>query len=369
MLKRPTLWIIPLLFLSSLGGCVSPIAMHRAVLEYDRTVSRVETELLLLNIARVRHYHPVHFTAVSHIAATFDFRVTSSVLGFPFEAFSSGVPPLRLMLGSSAAENPTISIIPLQGEEFTQRILTPMDETKFEFLAHQGIDPAIILRLIARGIILDGYDESGFLLNQPHLEEEYREFRRRILHLSSLNLSRQLHIGAIRFMNGPEPVIGRIAITNYPLATLSEEERQSMQEKAQHYPRNFILVDIRPGAPGGDYPFHGVIKLRNFKAILGFIGRGIAEEPEFHVDKDPRTGQVLVNPPKTLAIRETLSPPDDAVFLVQEQGLWYSVDPAPEGEKRFSKWNREAFDVLYQLFQMTVTDVTRVPAPIITIAK
>src|SRR5882672_4634381 len=35
-----------------LTGCLSPIAMHRAVIEYDRTVSYVEADLLLLNIAR-----------------------------------------------------------------------------------------------------------------------------------------------------------------------------------------------------------------------------------------------------------------------------------------------------------------------------
>src|SRR5678816_2087933 len=69
--------IIPL----DLTGCLSPIAMHRAVIEYDRTVHRVEAELLLLNIARARHYRPVHFTAVTSVAATFDFRVKAGVLG------------------------------------------------------------------------------------------------------------------------------------------------------------------------------------------------------------------------------------------------------------------------------------------------
>ena len=57
-----------------LSGCVSPVAMHRAVLEYDWTVNRIETELLLLNIARTRYHEPIHFMAVSNIAATFDFR-------------------------------------------------------------------------------------------------------------------------------------------------------------------------------------------------------------------------------------------------------------------------------------------------------
>src|ERR1051325_9723 len=64
-----------------LTGCLSPIAMHRAVIEYDRTTSRVEAELLLLNIARARHYRPVHFTAVSSVAATFDFRVSAGITG------------------------------------------------------------------------------------------------------------------------------------------------------------------------------------------------------------------------------------------------------------------------------------------------
>ena len=34
-----------------------------------------------------------------------------------------------------------------------------------------------------------------------------------------------------------------------------------------------------------------------------------------------------------------------------------------------ARWNREAFQLLYLLFQMTVTDVPRVGVPSITIAK
>ena len=64
-----------------LSGCLSPIAMHRAVIEYDRTVSYVEADLLLLNIARARYHRPVHFTAVSSVAATFDFRTSAGISG------------------------------------------------------------------------------------------------------------------------------------------------------------------------------------------------------------------------------------------------------------------------------------------------
>ncbi len=68
-----------LLCVTFLSGCASPVALHRAVLEYDWTVNRIETELLLLNIARTRYHEPIHFTVVSSIAATFDFRVNTGI--------------------------------------------------------------------------------------------------------------------------------------------------------------------------------------------------------------------------------------------------------------------------------------------------
>ena len=75
------------------SGCVSQVAMHRAVLEYDWTVNRIETELLLLNIARTRYHEPIHFTAVSSIAATFDFRVNTG-----FTGLLAGSPGARLVV-------------------------------------------------------------------------------------------------------------------------------------------------------------------------------------------------------------------------------------------------------------------------------
>ena len=111
----------------SLTGCLSPIALHRAVLEYDRTVSQVEAELLLLNIARARHHRPVHFTAVSSVAAAFDFRTNIGIRG----GFGPSTDPSERPLieyGASVAENPTVTIIPISGEEFTKRILRPLEE-------------------------------------------------------------------------------------------------------------------------------------------------------------------------------------------------------------------------------------------------
>ena len=384
--------------LVGLTGCLSPVAMHRAVLEYDRTVSRVEAEMLLLNIARARYLQPTHFTAISSVAATFDFRVNTGVTGVFAE--NPGTDAFSLTLGSSVAENPTVTIIPIQGEEFTQRILTPMDETKFKFLVHQGIEPAIILRLMVRGIQLEEQGGTAFFLNLPHRTEEYAEFRRRILHLSSLNLARQLHVGPLifeetwpmpkeraptlgEFLQASEKgyqwivtgsgktyalkkkVTGRIAITNYNPDQLPNEERWRLHESAQRHPRNMVLVDIRPDGPGGAYPFRGFIKLRSFNAIIEFLARGIADEPEFPVGKDPRTERHPPNPVRTMELLESAVTPPGASFSVEHEGLAYSLVARSE----HADWNMEAFRVLNHLYQMTVTDVARVPSPQITISK
>ena len=299
--------------------------MHRAVLEYDRTVSQVEAELLLLNIARARHHRPVHFTAVSSVAATFDFRTNIGIRGGIGPSTDSTERPLNLEYGTSVAENPTVTIVPISGEEFTKRILRPLEESHFGFLAHEGFDINMILRLMARGMILeDGEKGRVVLFNAPARHDEYAAFRQRLLHLTSLQQARALYIEPLSY-DEPFPVamdraltpaevvaaldkgyrssmknlnsqiltrkvVGRLAITNYEPWRLSNEERHRLNEEIERFPVDYVFVDIRSGHPGGEWPMRGVIQLRSFNAIIGFVARGISEEPAFHVDPDPRTG-------------------------------------------------------------------------------
>lgn len=401
-IRAPNLTIIVsiLCLILSLTSCISPVILDQAVLQYDEAVNQTQSKMLLLNIARARHYLPTHFTSVSNIAATYNFEVNAGITGGVIEEGDT----LFGVLGGSAAENPTISIIPFQGEEFTKRLLTPTDETKFEFLFHREADMGILLRLMATAIFFEEDGKRVIYRNDPRYPGEYTEFRRRVLHLSYLDESQKLDVGAIQYEEewpipkGQPPssqdlinalesgfsweideegkayilskkLTGRMLIANYDPDQLSNKERRKLQDRAQQFPRYFILVDIRPGYPGGDYPFQGWIKLRNFNGIIEFIARGIADSPEFDVVKDARTGPVLRNPAKTLDIKETNREPLDAALTVGFRGKVYSIANKPDEEGIFGKWDREAFEVLYQLFQMTVTDLTRVPVPPITISK
>ena len=126
-----------------------------------------------------------------------------------------------------------------------------------------------------------------------------------------------------------------------------------------------MSFDIRPGHIGGEYPLKGYFRLRSFNTILNFLGRSLGEDPEYHVDKDPRTPAVHENPVHTMELLLSDSAPSGVDLSIQSYGTYYAVNTSGP----LARWNCEAFQMLYLLFQMTVSEVPRVGVPSITIAK
>lgn len=154
-----------------------------------------------------------------------------------------------------------------------------------------------------------------------------------------------------------------VLISNYDPGVLSNEERLRLHAEAEEATANDVVFDIRAGYTGGEYPMHGRLRLRSFHEILTFIGRGIEEEPEIDVAPDPRTPVISENPVRTLAITETREAPLGGDLSVQLNGYHYAVR-AQQGYP----WDKKAFSLLYQLFQMTLSGVKE-SGPAITISK
>ena len=258
------------LWLASLAcsGCLGPVSLHQAVLGYDHTVSRLGSEILLVNIGRLRNGLPVHFTQATSIAATFDYQTNAAILG-PFS-------DVGLSVGVSAAENPTLTIVPIQGKQFIERVLTPLDDTKFEFPVFQGLPIDMVMRLVADGIEVQTQEGAfaRFILNWPTHPTEYEEFRRIAMHLAWLNANRRLFVGRLSFLETTHArlstpptaadvqnafekdfrwqpvagdgvyalerrVTGRVVITNYDPRTLSDAERQVLNTTSRGEPGEF----------------------------------------------------------------------------------------------------------------------------------
>src|SRR5258707_6298492 len=181
------------------GSCAGPPVPQGQVLGYDEVTKRLNDELLLQNLARVAADQSVHFTSTSSIAATFDWTTTLGVGGQIPQP--SGTNLFNFNVGVSSSENPTFSIAPISGEDFTKRIVTPFRDEVFEFLVYQGGRINRVMRLMASGIEVQEPDGRfvRFVENDPRRPHEYEEFRRIATHLQWLSDNRQLFVRPLVF--------------------------------------------------------------------------------------------------------------------------------------------------------------------------
>lgn len=377
-----------------LVGCVSPTALHRAVVAYDQSVVQAISEELLLNIVRAAYHRPLHFTTVPSVAATFDFRATAGII--PPEGDSRGLAGPVASL--SAAESPTVTILPMGGEEFTQRLLTPMDESRVTSLLATHGDLNMLLRLVVRSFRLMEEHGVTVLTNDPRMPNEYTQFRRRILYLASLHRQHVLTIGKetseviwsgrLSTQPGPADIIAgwekdlvwtfmepersvlvrkRIMLTNYHPSAISLEEKRQLAEQFETWPPNEILVHVHPRFPGGEAPMLGTLQLRSLKDTLEFLAEGLVGQPEFPVDPDERTKTKAYDAPLLLHIERDPEISKNPAVAVKFDGVRYALPVGTEGDPQ-RDWSLRVFTLLYDLFQMTVRP-TNVPVPGIAITK
>ena len=389
------LWIGVLALM--LTGCVGPPALHRSVLGYDETTNQLDQEILLLNIARLSHEDPVHFTMTGSIAATFDFTTSGNFSGSIVTSPGDNI--FKFGSSTSASENPTLSIIPLSGQDFTQRVITPLSENAFAKLGYQDLPISIIMRLMASAIQIEdkkGGPRVGFIRNNVKHPEEYAKFRRFVMHLESLQMQNQLFVHHLIFTKDIWDEVkkpwtldppdldqsnilgmrwdrnkdgtyklsrrkkGRVLVSNYDQRILTDKEHDTLNLIANRQPDNYVMVDIREGYPGGEIPLFGTIKLRSLFHMLQAVSNGIGDtqlDLQIDIAPDPRTrGKIEYNPRQTLTINVSDTAPSDDVLNIQYKGRYFSIGDSP--------WDRTAFMLLNGLFQMTVTDISDAGIPI-----
>lgn len=387
--------------LGALSGCMGPIALSNAVPDYDETITQLQGKALLLNIARSRHHMPPHFTDTTSVVATFNFQTDAILTGGTSSNVNS-----TLELGGSLAENPTIELTPLRGEEYSRQLLTPLTDNQFRMLATEGLPLDLLIRLMGKSFHFQ--NERGEIVstvrNNPAFPQEYRTFRQVAIHLAALNARAKLFARRVAYVEIEEmvlpeapsasdlleasksgfeyqalgankyalsqQVIGNTVVTNFDTNILSDAQRTKLNRRISLTPGNLVDIDIRSGFPGGDFPIHGFIQLRSISEILDFIARGIVDLPEYQVAPDARTEQLMaeipdaaalgLNPARVIAINESDERPEGSVLQVKYRDSFYSVQQ--------EQWDLLAFKSLYILMQMSGQTPTERAFPI-TISK
>lgn len=142
--------LVPLI----LCGCnlAGPAALGGGRSAYNTIVNQTEDEQLVAAIVRHRYDETFGLLAVTSITA--NIRVSSSVgvnagIG-PRSSFDGNLVPLSA--GVAYEENPTISYVPVRGEQFIERMLAPLTADQTLLLSRMSTPQCEPLRLLIRRV-------------------------------------------------------------------------------------------------------------------------------------------------------------------------------------------------------------------------
>ena len=124
-------------FVTSCATRMGPRTIPRARFNYNETIARSLNEQLLLNLVRLRYRDTPLFVDVGTVIAQYSFSGKASasplinVDGTEKTEYGFGV-------SGSYSERPTITYEPLKGEQFTQRLLSPISPVNLILLSQSG---------------------------------------------------------------------------------------------------------------------------------------------------------------------------------------------------------------------------------------
>jgi hypothetical protein len=388
--------------------------MNRALLQYDQSLVQSQTELLLVNIARLQEGLPLHFIVTGQISAAFDFTARAGATATIAESAST-TNKYVLDLSATVSEKPTLTFAPLQGKDYGERFFSPLSD-KFLFFGHRrGADTFPMLRLMARGFDDLTAGTEGWYPNDPD-DDQYVKFRQLVLHLEALALAGQLYIDRLHYLlevlrippvESPKAgdlltasekgykwqkidektfalqkrIEGIPSLTNFDPkdeTILTNKDKMEIHKAVELFENDFVYVELRP-TEINRWPLKGYFRLRSLRDIFLFLAKDV--ENERSVKPEDRTQFILKKHPKkiprnpvfALEIKKGSRVPEGEPYAISYKGTWFWIpiilrDPSSQQEKVQTDWNKDTFLILYNIFQMSVVDTSKLlTPPILTI--
>src|SRR2546425_1281992 len=182
-----------------ISGCASfgPQSLQQTRLQYNEAVKKTTEEQLLLNIVRLRYTDTPSSLAVSAIAAQFEitrnFQLTPFFVASGAEIAKTWAAVLP-QLGIGAADRPTFSLTPLDDQEFTRKLFTPLPLDGLVYLAKTTWPISTVFRLYLENLnwVPNAQTASG---PTPRRSPTFEEFRRGVLALQTLQDREQIVFG------------------------------------------------------------------------------------------------------------------------------------------------------------------------------
>ncbi|MEO0511565.1 MAG: hypothetical protein AAF108_01535 [Planctomycetota bacterium] len=191
-----------LLLLSPLAGCntLGPRSLRTGRSLYNEAIAQTQNEQVLLNLVRLRYRDAPVFLEVSTVATTYEIETGASsslAAGLNLSQGPPGSNSIGAGLSGTYTERPTMTMIPLQGERFATRLLSPIRLRVLALMANSGwsLDRLLAVTVQRLGPLPNAPSASG---PTPTSAPEFDEFRRFAAALRELQQKHDLTLAMVR---------------------------------------------------------------------------------------------------------------------------------------------------------------------------
>jgi hypothetical protein len=227
--KKPLLLCLIAILPLSLMSCANlgPKALKSVRSNYNLAVQRTNDEELLLNLVRLKYRDTPFFMEVSSVASQFSLTTNANASA----SLQEGVKGLFGLGGSvGMTEKPTVTYSPLQGDQFIQRVLSPLPLQTIALLFHSGWSIEKIFRLSFQRMnhLKNAPGASG---PTPSIAPNYVGFVSAVKHLRALQVRDSINISYHEEKGVPQ-------------LTLHINEEDKNREEAKQFA---LAVNVEPG--------------------------------------------------------------------------------------------------------------------------
>ena len=380
-MPRPTKPLCVVLLASvslALAACnvTGPRSIHGGRSLYNEAIAATSSEQLLLNLVRLRYRDTPVFLEVTSVSTSFTFDGSLGVNG---QAGLNSVADdfVGASAGVGFAERPTITYLPLQGEQFATRLLTPLRPRVLVLLANSGwaIDRVLGIGVQRLGPLVNAPSASG---PTPSLAPQYQDFQRFIRALRTIQREHELSLTLVAQSETPDGGAGEdlLGIT-LPASVKDTPEYATVLELLQVDGASTnpdgsltIVCSLRSGAVGGGQSGPGgplPLVTRSLMSSMFFLSHAVAVDADDEAagvvtttltkDGEPFDwNDLLVN---TFRVQTSRERPTGAQTAIRHRGRWFWVNDADLTSK-------STMGLMQQLFALQAGDIQG-SGPILTL--
>lgn len=305
----------------ALAGCnaFGPRAVQGTRVAYNEVLQRTQAEQLLLNVVRLRYVDVPMFLEVSSVNTQFEFRTSADAsVGGEFgdslsEYSGSGG------LGFTVVEKPTVSYVPLQGDDFVKQIMAPVDLDTIILMTRGGWSTNRMLRVCAQSLcgLPNAPEASG---PAPDYEPVFSDFQEAVKLMRELQRAR---VGGVK----------RADDGSY-LLHMDDSDPRSGRLREMLGLHDGVDFPIRIGARRE--PNVLTVETRSLLGAMFYLSQGI-DVPAPHAEQ----GLVAMTPgmmwdnvtDELFHVRTSQSRPANATVAVRYRDWWYYIDDSDVNSK------------------------------------